>query len=75
MYEKYLYKCKTANSARNVGSKFWKSYFWHPFLCGSVISFLRIHDFKKEFIRKATVMMNEHEEQLKNVQALKLLSQ
>lgn len=75
MYEKYVCKCKTSNSARNVGSKFWKSYFWHAFLCGSVIPFLRIHDFKKEFSHKATIMMKEHEEHLKNVQAFKLLEQ
>jgi hypothetical protein len=27
----------------------WKSKFWHQSLCGSVIPFLRIHDFKKTF--------------------------
>ena len=29
----------------------WKSKFWHQFLVGSVIPFLRIHEFKSEFDR------------------------
>ena len=58
-----------------IALSLWKSYFWHPFLCGSVIPFLRLHDFKKEFCRKATIMMKEHDDHLKNVQALKLLEQ
>jgi len=53
----------------------WKSKFWHQHLVGSVIPFLRIHDFKKEFNSKTTVMLNEHEEHVKNVQALRLLEQ
>lgn len=53
----------------------WKSKFWHPFLVGSVIPFLRIHEFKSEFDKKTRIMMEEHEAHLKNVQALKLLEQ
>lgn len=51
----------------------WKAQFWHRHLVGSVISFLRIHDFKKEFDAKTRVMMEEHEEHEKNVKALRLL--
>jgi len=53
----------------------WKSKFWHQHLVGSVIPFLRIHDFKKEFQNKTTSMLYEYEEHLKNVQALRLLEQ
>jgi hypothetical protein len=58
-----------------IALSLWKSYFWHQFFCGSVIPFLHIHNFRKEFCGKATIMMKEHEEHLKNVQALKLLEQ
>lgn len=53
----------------------WKSKFWHQSLCGSVIPFLRLPDFKKEFNSKADLMMTEDEEHLKNIAALKLLEQ
>ena len=53
----------------------WKSKYWHQHLVGSVIPFLRIHDFKKEFDERTSIMMKEHEQHLKNVQALKLLEQ
>jgi hypothetical protein len=48
-----------------IAFSLWKSYFWHPFLCGSVIPFLRIHNFRKEFSSKVTIMMKEHVEHLK----------
>lgn len=53
----------------------WRSNFWHQFLVGSVIPFLRIQDFKNEFNTKTKLMIEEHEEHLKNVHALKLLEQ
>ncbi|MDP3680077.1 MAG: hypothetical protein Q8R22_04520 [Flavobacterium sp.] len=53
----------------------WKSKFWHQSLVGSVIPFLRIPDFKNEFYPKASLMMREHDEHIKNVAALKLLEQ
>ena len=53
----------------------WKSKFWHQSLCGSVIPFLHIHDFKKGFSAKADEMMQEHELHKKQVQALRLLEQ
>ncbi len=51
----------------------WKAKFWHRFMVGSVISFLRINDFKNEFDGRTKIMMQEHEEHIKNVKALKLL--
>ncbi|CAM2776536.1 hypothetical protein SAMN05444143_10488 [Flavobacterium succinicans] len=53
----------------------WKSQFWQQHLIGSVIPFVRLSDFKKEFITKSTQMMQEHEEHQKNIEALKLLEQ
>lgn len=53
----------------------WKAKFWHQHLVGSVIPFLRIHDFKKEFDNKTADMLQEQEAHLKNVKALQLLEQ
>jgi hypothetical protein len=53
----------------------WKSKFWHQSLCGSVIPFLRIHDFKKDFSAKVNEMLQEHEQHKKQIQALRLLEQ
>lgn len=58
-----------------VAFSLWQTKFWHQFLVGSVIPFLRLPDFVKEFNPKASLMMSEHEEHLKNVAALKLLEQ
>lgn len=56
-----------------VAYSLWQTKFWHQFLIGSVIPFLRLLDFKKEFNPQASLMMVEHEQHLKNVAALKLL--
>lgn len=53
----------------------WKSNFWHQFLIGSVIPFLRITDFKKDFDCKVNEMLQEHELHQKRVQTLRLLEQ
>jgi hypothetical protein len=53
----------------------WKTKFWHQSLCDSVVPFLRIHDFKKDFSAKVDEMMQEHELHKKQVQALRLLEQ
>ena len=51
----------------------WKTKFWFPFLCGSVIPFLRLNEVKKEFSIKINQEIKDHEEHLKNVRTLKLL--
>jgi len=56
-----------------VAYSLWKTKFWHPHLYGSVIPFLRLPDFKKEFNPQSSLMMVEHEQHLKNMEALKLL--
>jgi hypothetical protein len=53
----------------------WKAKFWHQSLFGSVIPFLRIADFKKDFMSKVNEMLQEHELHKKQIQALRLLEQ
>ena len=56
-----------------IAYSLWQTKFWHQYLVGSVIPFLRLPDFKNEFNPKATSMMVEHEQHQKNIAALKLL--
>ena len=58
-----------------VAYSLWQTKFWHQYLVGSVIPFLRLPDFKKQFNPQASLMMVEHEQHQKNVAALKLLEQ
>ena len=58
-----------------VAYSLWKTNFWHQYLVGSVIPFLRLNDFKKEFFIKSKIMMEEHEAHIKHLAALKLLEQ
>jgi hypothetical protein len=58
-----------------VAYSLWKTNFWHEHLVGSVIPFLRLNDFKKEFFIKSKIMKEEHESHIKHVAALKLLEQ
>ena len=58
-----------------VAYSLWKTNFWHQFLVGSVIPFLRLSDFKKEFFVRSKIMMEEHEQHVKHIAALKLLEQ
>ena len=53
----------------------WKAKFWHQSLVGSVIPFLRINDFKKDFNLKINEMLQEHELHKKQIQALRMLEQ
>ena len=56
-----------------IAYSLWQTKFWHQHLVGSVIPFLRLNDFKKEFNPQSRLMMVEHEQHQKNVAALKLL--
>lgn len=51
----------------------WKSKYWHNLLCGSVIPFLRIREFKKMFIPRISQMINEFEQHKKHINTLRLL--
>lgn len=58
-----------------IAYSLWQTKFWHQYLVGSVIPFLRLNDCKKEFFVKSKVMMQEHEEHVKHIAALKILEQ
>ena len=58
-----------------VAYSLWKTKFWHQYLVGSVIPFLRLNDFKSSFFLKSKIMMEEHEQHVKHIAALKLLEQ
>ena len=58
----------------HIAFSLWKTKYWHQLLCGSVIPFLRLPDFKRELSIKAKIMMEEYEAHLKHVEALKLLA-
>jgi hypothetical protein len=51
----------------------WQSKFWHRNLHGSVIPFLRIVDFVKEFSTKVDEMLQDFEQHKKDVETLRLL--
>jgi hypothetical protein len=53
----------------------WKTKFWHQSLLGSVIPFLRLADFKKDFMSKVNEMLQEHDLHKKQIPALRLLEQ
>jgi len=58
-----------------IAVSLWKSKFWHPFLVGSVIPFLRLPEFKKEFSFKSKEILADFESHKKDVAALRLLEQ
>lgn len=62
-------------SAYWIAFSLWKSKFWHQHLIGSVIPFIRLHEFKNEFTPKSSELIQEHEQHLKHIEALKLLEQ
>ena len=64
---------REAESIYWLAYSLWKAEFWHQSLCGSVIPFLRIKEFKKEFISKVTEMLQDHEQHKNQIQALRLL--
>ena len=66
---------KDAETVYWLAYSLWKSNYWHQFLIGSVIPFLRIKDFKKDFDYKVNKMLQEHELHQKQIQALRLLEQ
>ena len=53
----------------------WRVKFWHQFLIGSVIPYIRINDFYKNLTQKSNEMMLDFELHKKNIAALKLLEQ
>jgi len=68
-------KQEDAENIYFVAYSLWKSKFWHQFLIGSVIPFLRIKDIEKEFYKRVQLVYNEFEDHKKNIAALKLLEE
>ncbi len=58
-----------------IASSLWKSKFWIPCLRGSVIPFIALSEFKKEFFPKVIRALEDYEQHQKNIKALKLLLQ
>ena len=56
-----------------IAYSLWQSKFWHRNLVGSVIPFLRICDFTREFSTKADEALSDFVQHQKDVQALQLL--
>jgi hypothetical protein len=56
-----------------IAYSLWKSKFWHQFLCGSVIPFLRINDLKHNFSARVNTLLLDHEAHQKDMKALRLL--
>nr|WP_321538548.1 hypothetical protein [Flavobacterium piscinae] len=46
-------------------SSLWRIKFWHQFLIGSVIPYIRIHDFSKNLMLKSNEMMQDYEQRQK----------
>jgi hypothetical protein len=59
----------------SICNSLWRVKFWHQYLIGSVIPYIRINDFAKTLNSKASEMMFDYEQHKKNVAALKLLEQ
>jgi hypothetical protein len=53
----------------------WKTNFWHPFLVGSVVPFLRVTHFKTEFIKRVEVSEIKLDQYNKSAKTLKLLEE
>lgn len=53
----------------------WQAKFWRYYLVGSVVLFLRLYEFKPQFIAKSEVLKNSYAQHIKNVRALSLLEE
>jgi hypothetical protein len=58
-----------------IALSLWKAKFWHPFLIGSVIPFIRINDFKANFLNRLNLILTNPDKHQKNIAALNLLNQ
>lgn len=56
-----------------IAYSLWKAKFWHQYLCGSVIPFLKINDLKHNFSSRVNTLLIDHEQHQKDIKALRLL--
>ena len=62
-----------SENMESICKSLWRVKFWHRFLIGSVIPYIRINDFSKNLTLKSNAMMQDFEQHKKNIAALKLL--
>jgi len=70
-----FYCSEDCENMKQIISSLWRIKFWHQFLIGSVIPYIRIHDFSKNLMLKSNEMMQDFEQHKKDVATLKLLEQ
>jgi hypothetical protein len=70
-----LYCNEDCENMKQILLSLWRVKFWHQFLIGSVIPYIRIHDFSKNLTLKSNEMMQDFEQHKKDVATLKLLEQ
>ena len=71
-----IFQCsEDCENMESICKSLWRVKFWHQFLIGSVIPYIRINDFAKTLNLKANEMMTNFEQHKKNVAALKTLEQ
>ncbi len=71
-----IFQCsEDYENMESICKSLWRVKFWHRFLIGSVIPYIRINDFSKNLTFRANEMMLDFEQHKKNVAALKLLEE
>lgn len=70
-----FYSSEDCEHMKAIISSLWRIKFWHQFLIGSIIPYIRIHDFSKNLMLKSNEMMQDFEQHKKDIATLKLLEQ
>lgn len=70
-----FYCSEDCEHMKAIISSLWRIKFWHQFLIGSVIPYIRIHDFSINLMLKSNEMMQDFEQHKKDIATLKLLEQ
>lgn len=66
---------KDLENIKHIVHALWQLKFWHQHLIGSVIPYIRINDFHQNLTKKVSEMMHEHEQHIKYMAALKVLTE
>ncbi len=71
-----IFQCsEDCENMQAIVSNLWRIKFWHPFLIGSVIPYIRISDFVKNLTLKSNEMMLDFKQHKKDIEKLKFLEQ
>lgn len=68
-----FYSIEDRDNMETICLTLWRAKFWHQFLMGSVIPYIRIKEFQKNLIQKSSELMEDFEKHKKSIAALKLL--